>query len=120
MDKANMTNGDSIRDKSNYDFAMWLCEFFPANYISVAYHAIGLDNKKPYIRHGKRFYKPYRNYFSTSTNCNDFELWETLELAGYANSNKIKHGKMFRLTRTGLDWLGTQLGIKIYDEERLK
>ena len=100
MDKSNMTNG-------------------PKNYISVASHAIGLDNKKPYIRHGKRFYKPYRNYFSTTTNCNDndFKLWETLELAGYANSSKIKHGKMFWLTRTGLDWLGTQLDIKIYDEE---
>lgn len=27
----NMTNGDSIRDKSNYDLALWLCELFSAD-----------------------------------------------------------------------------------------
>lgn len=31
MDKPNMTNGDSIRNKSNYDLAMWLCELFSAD-----------------------------------------------------------------------------------------
>ena len=31
MDKSNMTNGDSILDKSNYDLALWLCELFSAD-----------------------------------------------------------------------------------------
>ena len=30
-------------------------------YISLATHAIGLDHKKPYKRHGIYFYRPYRN-----------------------------------------------------------
>lgn len=27
---------------------------------------IGMDNKKVYTRHGRKFYKPYRNYFSAA------------------------------------------------------
>lgn len=33
-------------------------------YINLASHAIGLDHKKPYKRHKKYFYRPYRNYFT--------------------------------------------------------
>ena len=87
------------------------------NYISLASHAIGLDYKKPYTRHGKKFYKPYRNYFAISTGCDEFEAWQTLELSGYAKSNPTERGGyIFWLTRSGLDWLGGQLQIKIYDE----
>ena len=32
--------------------------------IELCKHMIGLDYKKPYHRHGKAFYKPYRNYYS--------------------------------------------------------
>lgn len=28
-------------------------------------HCIGLDHKNPYKRHGRKFYKPYRNYYAT-------------------------------------------------------
>ena len=76
------------------------------NYISLASHAIGLDYKKPYTRHGKKFYKPYRNYFSTTERSDDFDLWNTMELAGYAKSNQTKRGGyIFWLTRAGLDWI---------------
>ena len=34
-----------------------------SEYIKLAKHCIGLDQKKPYIRHGRKFYKPYRNYY---------------------------------------------------------
>lgn len=44
-------------------------------YVSVARHAIGLDNKNPYIRHGRKFYKPYRNYFATAPQFDDYEIW---------------------------------------------
>lgn len=30
--------------------------------IKLAKHCIGLDRKKPYKRHRRYFYKPYRNY----------------------------------------------------------
>lgn len=86
--------------------------------ISLASHAIGLDNKNPYKRHGKLFYKPYRNYFSTAKGCDDFEPWDIMENAGYAASwEDGRERYMFWLTRKGLDWLGEQLGIKIYDKE---
>ena len=87
-------------------------------YVDLAAHAIGLDHKKPYTRHGKRFYKPYRNYFFTASQCYDFQYWDTFECAGYAKSNKTeKGGVRFWLTRSGIDWLGEKLNIKIYDEE---
>lgn len=86
--------------------------------ISLASHTIGLDNKKPYTRHGKKFYKPYRNYFATAPQCDGFEDWQTMENEGYAKSSKTEKGNViFWLTRSGLDWLGKQLGIHIYDEE---
>lgn len=41
-------------------------------FVEVAKHAIGLDHRKPYTRHGKLFYRPYRNYFA------DFSEVQTL------------------------------------------
>lgn len=85
--------------------------------IALASHAIGLDNKKPYKRHGKLFYKPYRNYYDASIdNCT---IWYTLVNNGYAKAGKKDRygGRMFWLTRKGLDWLGAELNITIHDEE---
>ena len=86
-------------------------------YINYASHAIGLDHKKPYKRHGKLFYRPYRNYYDASPKA--CEIWETMVNAGYEEARrKNRHGgRMYWLTRNGLDWLGEKLGIKIYDEE---
>ncbi len=85
--------------------------------ISFAKHAIGLDNNKPYKRHGKLFYKPYRNYYDASIN--DCEVWEVMANNGYAERGRKDRygGRMYWLTRKGLDWLGEKLGIKIYNEE---
>ncbi len=85
------------------------------SYIELAKHCIGLDRKKPYIRHGKKFYRPYRNYFATGIKLGG---WEGLEAAGYAKRGEQNQhgGYIFWLTRAGLDWLGEQLGINIYDE----
>lgn len=89
-----------------------------SHYINLASHAIGLDNKKPYTRHRKKYYRPYRNYFATSPGCSDFYRWEILEALGYAQSRTSDKGnRVFHLTRYGLDWLGENLGIHIYDEE---
>ena len=30
--------------------------------VQIATHMIGLNYKRPYIRHGRRYYKPYRDY----------------------------------------------------------
>ena len=84
--------------------------------ISRARHCIGLDRRKPYRRHGKLFYRPFRNHFYTKRND---AVWTEMENAGYA-----KHWSMnrdgyadFYLTRAGLDWLGEKLGMHIHNEE---
>lgn len=86
------------------------------NYIELAKHFIGLDRKKPYTRHGKKFYRPYRNYYSTGKN---HEKCDLMVDAGHAErGEETQHGGYtYYMTREGLDWLGNELGIKIYDEE---
>lgn len=82
----------------------------------IAIHCIGLDRKKPYTRHSRKFYRPYRNYYYTKE---DNEEWSVLENAGYARhwiSGRTGYA-VFYLTREGLNWLGEQLGIYIYDKE---
>lgn len=87
-------------------------------FVRIASHAIGVDNKKPYTRHGKKFYKPYRNYFATALGCDDCEDWQLLESMGYAKSRRTERGNvLFWLTRSGLDWLGERLEIHIHNEE---
>lgn len=88
----------------------------------LAMHAIGLDGRHhPYQRHGKLFYKPWRNHFAALEGTQTCETWELLEYEGIASSY-ISHDyyvqKVFSLTRAGLDWLGGRLGITIHDEER--
>ena len=42
---------------------MDLTESELARAIEICKHMVGLDYKSPYHRHGKAFYKPYRNYY---------------------------------------------------------
>ena len=73
-------------------------------------HTIGLgDYRQPYTRHGRKFYRPYRNH--------------PLVEAGYMTEDAMPRapdrteGYLYRLTRAGLDWLGEQIGVTIHDEE---
>lgn len=85
-------------------------------YIEKASHCIGMGNRKAYIRHGKKFYRPYRNYYSTGA---PDEEWDIMVSAGYAkHGEQNSHGGYtYWLTREGMDWLGKELGIHIWDEE---
>lgn len=87
--------------------------------VLIAVHAIGLDNKRPYTRHGKTFYRPYRNYFTTNDKVPYYKTWMDLYEYGYAGYSYTEKpgGVVFWLTRAGLDWLGETLGITIHDEE---
>lgn len=85
-------------------------------------HCIGMDGSgsrrhRPYIRHGKMFYSPWRNYFYT---CADDKTWNKLCEHGYADHGRASDNNTtcFRVTRKGLDWIGEQLGMTIYDEEK--
>lgn len=84
--------------------------------VNYASHAVGLDYKKPYHRHGKAFYKPYRNFYSTYVKD---KTWCMLAEKGYAkfDESRIHDSGLvsFHLTRAGLDWLGKELGVIIYD-----
>ncbi len=89
----------------------------------IVLHTIGLDGERhhrPYHRHGKCFYRPWRNYFNTYLGD---KTWEALEREGYAAHGEVyKHQDLpdstdYYLTRKGLNWLGKELGMTIYDEE---
>lgn len=75
-------------------------------YVRQAMHCIGLDYKKPYTRHGKKFYKPYRNRYDAGGK--DIEIWDALTHIGYAYKNRVYH-----LTAAGFRWLGRILNITI-------
>jgi hypothetical protein len=94
------------------------------NEIDLMMHTVGLNYKKPYIRHGKKFYKPYRNYFNTTPTDSE---WVAIMNKGYAYMGNVRHiehdnykydSVNFYLNRAGLDYLGNFLGVHIYDEER--
>ncbi len=85
--------------------------------VQLAAHAIGLDNKRPYKRHGKLFYRPYRNYYYTYVGCPVDKPWEDMVLTGCAEARTQGKHVTYFLTRMGLDWLGKELGMTIYDEE---
>lgn len=83
-------------------------------------HMIGLNSGKTkhrlYTRHGKKYYKPFRNYFAGL----DPDL-DRLEKAGYIeyweSEVQGRPCRTYWLNREGLDWLGDQLGIIIKDED---
>lgn len=87
-------------------------------------HVVGLDNcnlgSRLYSRHGKRYYKPYRNYFTGF----DREL-QSLVAVGLmeysdefaAEGQPINECRTYYFNRKGLDWLGNKLGITIKDPE---
>ena len=87
--------------------------------VKLAAHAIGRDSKRPYIRHDRPFYRPYRNYFCTHDKAPDYIVWKEMYDKGYAGFSHTARpgGIIFRLTRAGLDWIGETLGLTIYYDE---
>ena len=60
---------------------------------------------------------PVSDYYDASRE--DCEIWNVMVAAGYAEAGeKDKHGgRMYKMTREGLTWLGKKLGIVIHDME---
>lgn len=78
--------------------------------IDLCKHMIGFDRQTPYHRHGKAFYKPYRNYFGA--NKSGDRLLDKLPdciLSKERSENRV----WYTLTAEGLEWLGRQLQITI-------
>lgn len=82
-----------------------------------ALHAIGLNSshigRRLYTRHGKKYYKPYRNYFCG----NDKDLDKLVEAGYMICCGEDGESRTYWFNRAGLDWLGEQIGIVIRDEE---
>ena len=80
--------------------------------INECKHMIGLDWAKPYMRHGKLFYKPYRNGWGDEEAKPEFD-WLCDETYGFMHKRTTEDGYVFyHLTNKGLDWLGRRLGIQ--------
>ena len=83
-------------------------------------HTIGFNSihvgRRLYTRHGKKYYKPYRNYF-----CGRDKDLDKLVEAGYMDFREYDtddgKDRSYWFNRSGLDWLGEQIGVIIRDEE---
>ena len=78
--------------------------------IEICKHMVGLDYKRPYHRHGKAFYKAYRNYYCDVPEGN--KILDKLPKELFA-VHQNERGATYYLTRVGLKWLGRQLHITI-------
>ena len=78
--------------------------------IEICEHMVGLDYKHPYHRHGKAFYKAYRNYYSDVPEGNKIldKLPKELFIV-----HQDERGTTYHLTKNGFGWLGRQLRITI-------
>ena len=86
----------------------------------IVRHSIGLDHKKPYIRKGKKFYRPYRNYFETNEHTIDYPYCERLSKAGIMKRQKGSREDdwIYFVTQLGFDWLGQHDGIIFRCEDK--
>lgn len=78
--------------------------------IEICKHMVGLDYKRPYHRHGKAFYKAYRNYYCDVPEGNKIlnKLPKELFIV-----HQDERGTTYYLTKNGFGWLGRQLHITI-------
>lgn len=82
-----------------------------ARAIELCKHMVGLDYKSPYHRHGKAFYKPYRNYYEAPKDGNPI----LDKLPNHIITKRVGGVSVwYELTKQGLAWLGRQLKITIY------
>ena len=83
--------------------------------IDICKHMVGLDYSKPYHRHGKTFYKPYRNYYEAPKDGNPI-----LDKLPFDIITKRVGGvsAWYELTNDGIKWLGRQLKITRWEEKQ--
>lgn len=89
---------------------------FPDNISEVMEHCIGFDPKKVYKRGGKKFFKPYRNYYYAAKS--QMEIWDKIVSLGYAERNKCEcdDHACYWLNASGLAALSDNTGVYIYSE----
>ena len=95
---------------------MTLTESELARAIEICNHMVGLDNSRPYHRHGKAFYKPYRNYYEAPKDGNPI-----LDKLPFDIITKRVGGVSvwYELTEQGIAWLSRQLNIIIKERRHI-
>lgn len=78
--------------------------------IEICKHMVGLDYTCPYHRHGKAFYKAYRNFYTDVPEGN--KILDKLPKELFTVHRNAR-GATYHLTQAGLDWLGRRLRITI-------
>lgn len=86
-----------------------------ARLLEICKHMIGLDCKRPYHRHGKAFYRPYRNYYEDTLSGN--RVLDKLPRDVVQKEVGIV-STWYTLTDNGLKWLGRQLNITILNKRK--
>lgn len=96
---------------------VYIKNMFTEAQIKAMKHCIGMDYKNPYKRHGKQFYRPWRNYYETGPGCDGHALWVDLGRRGYAKHRQTNNVWVYWLTRSGLDALEHVTEVRIYDAD---
>ena len=81
--------------------------------IKLMEHCIGYDPERVYCRHGKKYYKPWRNHFCAGGS--DLEVWDGLKKQGFAESGTVKKVN-FWLNNAGLSTLSAVERVYIYND----
>lgn len=81
----------------------------------ICEHMVGLDYERPYHRHGKAFYRAYRNFYEDVPEGN--RLLDKLPEC-ILTVHRDERGATYHLTPTGLAWLGRRIGVVIHNRCR--
>lgn len=87
-----------------------------SKHIDLMKHCIGLHRRKPYRRHGKLFYKPYRNYFD----CGRHDDPDWSELADCDLAVDFNGQGWYKLTGAGFSALSRIIGSIFITPSRAK
>lgn len=113
VEKRDNDNADAIRDMGlDMGIEMDLSTEELSRAIAICEHMVGLDYDRPYHRHGKSFYKAYRNYYADVPEGNRILDKMPSELF---RVHKNERSATYHLTRAGLNWLGRRLKMTIME-----
>lgn len=86
-----------------------------ARLLEICKHMVGLDYERPYHRHGKAFYRPFRNYYEDTLSGN--RILDKLP-RDVVRKEIGRVSTWYALTNYGLSWLGRQLNVTIRTEKK--
>lgn len=91
------------------------CGEFTEPSINHMLHALGCGNRATYMRRGKEYYKPYRNYYDNGPKRS--LAWDVMVAQGYAKCIKQGEDYWYRVTDQGLEYLSDVTGVHFYPVE---